>query len=249
LFLKITYFYTYIDLTNVSHLYSDDTTDAVSNVPTTLAEATKETDYPTFWTILRYIKGVTLKEFVTQRYKHPRGFSLFDAFTLTDKLFCIIKAVHAKGVVHRDLKPDNVMIDFTNYNDPVENVEVYVVDFGMAYIETQADTDIDWSKYDQARHGTELEDSLGNRWYRVPQLSRQDISQLTVKQKNDLFHVVRRSPTIDASSICAILFWMLIQTVPEENRDKNNMAPHRREVSNIIKKIDDTTSSLTGKCE
>lgn len=242
-------FYTYLDLINVTHLYPDDTTDPVTNVPANLADATQGGDFATFWTILSYIKGVTLKEYVTQRYKHPLGFNLFDALTLTEKLVSIVKDIHGKGIVHRDLKPDNIMITFDNYKDLTKNVEVYIIDFGMAFIETEATTDIDWSVYDQPEDATDLGDSLGNRWYRVPQLSNQIPDKLTVKEKNDLFHFVRRSPKIDASSICALFFWMLTQINPKENRDKNNLAPHQQQtaITIINKKTHDAISSLANK--
>ncbi|CAF1167056.1 unnamed protein product [Adineta steineri] len=243
---EITALKTLKDLTNVSHLYSADT-NIVTNVPDNLSDTLKD-NYATFWAIMTNIEGVTLKEFVTKRYKHPQGFSLLDALTLTEKLLYIVKTIHAMGVVHRDLKPDNIMITYQNYGDPIEKAEIFVIDFGLAYIKTQENIDIDWSEYDRTDDVvTELGDSLGNRWYRVPQLDKHDIIKMTAKEKNDLFHVIRRSSTIDASSICAIFFWMLTQIVPQTNRDKDtNLAPHQRESANIKKKIDQTISNITG---
>ncbi|CAF5134286.1 unnamed protein product, partial [Rotaria sp. Silwood1] len=203
--------------------------------------------YKTFWAIMTFIKGVTLKEYVTQRYNHKQGFTLLDALTLTEKLLFIVKGIHKMGIVHRDLKPDNIMITYENYNNSTNKAQVFVIDFGLSYIETQENIEIDWSKYDQDPYQTEIGDSIGNRWYRVPQLNKQDVSQMTDKQKNDLCYVIRRSRTIDASSICAILFWMLTQIVPQRIRDRiTNLAPHQQATTKINKKINDLVSTMTG---
>jgi serine/threonine protein kinase len=234
---------------NVSHLYSSDA-NPVTNVPDSLSETLNESPYITFWAIMTHIEGVTMKEFVTQRYNHKKGFSLFDALTFTEKLLCIVKNIHAKGVVHRDLKPDNIMVKYQSYNDDTNNAELFVIDFGLAYFETSENIEIDWSTYDHDQYEviTQIGDSIGNRWYRVPQLNRQDTSKMTAKQKNDLFYVIRRSPTIDASSICAILFWMLTQIVPKQNRDEiTNRAPHERDSAKIKTKIVDAVSSMSRK--
>ncbi|UJR06963.1 hypothetical protein I4U23_011251 [Adineta vaga] len=118
---------------------------------------------------------------------------------LTEKLLHIVEGVHTKGIVHRDLKPDNIMITFEKYGDPVENTQLFVIDFGLAYIET----------FD----------------------------------KDVIDGIV---PTIDASSICAIFFWMITQIVQGNNRDKNtNLAPHQQVSTKINMKIIDTVSSIT----
>ncbi|CAF3883703.1 unnamed protein product, partial [Rotaria sp. Silwood1] len=166
---------------------------------------------------------------------------------IIDQLLFIVKGIHKMGIVHRDLKPDNIMITYENYNNSTNKAQVFVIDFGLSYIETQENIEIDWSKYDQDPYQTEIGDSIGNRWYRVPQLNKQDVSQMTDKQKNDLCYVIRRSRTIDASSICAILFWMLTQIVPQRIRDRiTNLAPHQQATTKINKKINDLVSTMTG---
>ncbi|CAF1449562.1 unnamed protein product [Rotaria sordida] len=234
------------DLSNVSHLYPSET-GLVTNIPENFSDIINENDYKPFWTIMTLIEGVTLKEYVTQRYNHKQGFTLLDALTLTEKLLFIVKGIHKMGIVHRDLKPDNIMITCENYSHSTDKAQVFVIDFGLSYIETQENIEIDWSRYDQDPYGTEPGDSIGNRWYRVPQLNRQDVSQMTDKQKNDLCYVIRRSPTIDASSICAILFWMLTQIVPRKNRDNiTNLAPHQQAITKINQKINDLVLTMTG---
>ena len=58
-------------------------------------------------------------------------FSLQTTIAISKKLLEILKEVHNKGIIHRDIKPDNFMFDFSN--EPV----LYLIDFGFCkkYIE------------------------------------------------------------------------------------------------------------------
>ena len=42
-----------------------------------------------------------------------------------------IKYVHSRGIVHRDLKLDNVMISGTDTGD-INDIKIKLIDFGMA---------------------------------------------------------------------------------------------------------------------
>ena len=41
-----------------------------------------------------------------------------------------VKAIHSKGIIHRDIKPNNICIGRGKFN-PLES-EVYLIDFGLA---------------------------------------------------------------------------------------------------------------------
>lgn len=72
------------------------------------------------WLAMEYVAGVTLREWVQLR---PRRWS-----ECLDVLCGVARgmiAAHAAGLVHRDLKPDNVMVD----NDG----RIRVMDFGLAH--------------------------------------------------------------------------------------------------------------------
>jgi serine/threonine protein kinase len=73
---------------------------------------------------------------------------------LTTRLAEIVGYCHSQGGIHRDIKPDNIILRDGRLDDPV------LVDFGLSF--NQAET-IDFA--------TEDSQELGNRFLRVPELS------------------------------------------------------------------------------
>ena len=69
---------------------------------------------------MEFVEGRTLKELVQER--HPLPFE--EAIGAFHRLASAIAAVHAAGVVHRDLKPQNVIVSTAG--------EVKLLDFGLA---------------------------------------------------------------------------------------------------------------------
>jgi predicted Ser/Thr protein kinase len=80
-----------------------------------------DVDGPAPYIVTRYVPGQTLEEKV--RKDGPLDGMALDA--LAEGLAEALAAIHAAGVVHRDLKPGNVMLDA---GQPV------VIDFGIAHI-------------------------------------------------------------------------------------------------------------------
>ncbi len=74
----------------------------------------------TYYIAMEYLEGSTLKEIVTQRGPLAIG----EAIGFTRDLLDALKFAHRKGVVHRDIKPHNVMCDAEG--------RVKVTDFGIA---------------------------------------------------------------------------------------------------------------------
>ncbi len=75
---------------------------------------------------MEYIEGITLRE------RLRRGSVSFDeAIEITLQVARGLAAAHAVGVLHRDVKPENIMIRFDGY--------VKVLDFGLAKIDLESD--------------------------------------------------------------------------------------------------------------
>ena len=69
---------------------------------------------------MEYIEGESLQRFLLRRKKlEPQ-----EAAKIMAQICAALEAAHAEGVIHRDLKPQNIMLD--------PNGRVYVMDFGIA---------------------------------------------------------------------------------------------------------------------
>ena len=76
---------------------------------------------------LEWVAGPTLRELLTAGTPlHP-----YSALTLARALFVALEGVHGSGIIHRDVKPENVIAYSPN--------QVALVDFGIAWIEGVSD--------------------------------------------------------------------------------------------------------------
>jgi serine/threonine protein kinase len=128
-------------------------------------KSVQQLHHPSIAPILDY----SLKEpafFVTKFYV---GGSLIDlgplpllsALDLFIKLCDAIAYAHKHGVIHRDLKPDNVVLDKTGF--PV------IIDFGLCYIE------------EEDKRITATMEQVGSRFYMAPELEGGRVDSVTEK--------------------------------------------------------------------
>jgi serine/threonine protein kinase len=201
------------DLHGVTHLKA-------TNIPVSENEVipVKNKD-DRYWMIMNVAPGVSLQKLHT---KCP--FPLLDCVLFNISLLTIIKSFHAKGIIHRDLKPENIHIDMhiSGSNKLLADAQITILDFGLAYIQNQqvrldADFEEDPGDKQNVVHETltKLGTEYGNSWYRVPQL--RSFKKKTHPQ-TEIDRIVnsRRSPTIDASGVCAILFWLSTGIEPRD---------------------------------
>ncbi len=146
------------------------------------------------YVIMQWVDGPTLSQHLASGPR-PRD----EAITIACQLAEILERCHDVGIQHRDLKPDNIILDHGDVNNPV------VVDFGMS-----------WSRTDeeQARgFNTPAHQELGNRFLRLPE-------HAPGAPRHDF-----RS---DVTMLIGILFFLLTGKAPRVLVDERGRLPHER---------------------
>ncbi|GAJ38691.1 Stk1 family PASTA domain-containing Ser/Thr kinase [Saccharococcus caldoxylosilyticus] len=77
-------------------------------------------DEGVYYIVMEYVRGCTLKQYIHQHAPLP----VPKALHIMEQLTSAIAHAHENGVIHRDIKPQNILID--------ENGDVKVTDFGIA---------------------------------------------------------------------------------------------------------------------
>lgn len=72
--------------------------------------------------VMEYIEGITLKEYMTKR----GVLSFSEIISYTEQILHALEHAHSRGVIHRDIKPQNIML--------LKNGVIKVTDFGIAKI-------------------------------------------------------------------------------------------------------------------
>jgi len=106
--------------------------------------------------VTEFILGTTLRSW----RESQDSVSIETAVTITSRLLDILQACHAQGYVHRDVKPDNIILE------DAAPARIWLLDFGISYHNL---ADIDF----QTEHWQEV----GNRFLRLPELSAGSVSK------------------------------------------------------------------------
>ena len=77
--------------------------------------------------VMEHVQGQTLKEYMSLKEKVP----VHIAFQITIRILSALQHAHSKGIIHRDIKPQNILID--------QEGHVKIADFGIARV-TGTDT-------------------------------------------------------------------------------------------------------------
>jgi len=71
--------------------------------------------------VMEFVEGGSLREKLQQ---HPNGLPVAEALRILRQIAAGLEAAHASGVIHRDMKPENVLLDAEG--------TAHVTDFGLA---------------------------------------------------------------------------------------------------------------------
>lgn len=82
----------------------------------------------TAYLVMEYLRGISLDRYL-QRLDAPLSFG--EAWKILEPAAFALEKVHKKGIIHRDLNPDNLML--------LENGKIKIIDFGSArkYLDTE----------------------------------------------------------------------------------------------------------------
>lgn len=105
-----------------------------------------------YYMAMDFCNGDVLKKIIE---KHG-AFTLRESFDILNQLLNALEAAHESGIIHRDIKPDNIMLQTNN----TEKIMVKILDFGIAKIKESI----------EANQNTTMEGaSIGTPYYMSPE--------------------------------------------------------------------------------
>jgi serine/threonine-protein kinase len=119
--------------------------------------------------VMEYVAGQSLDKLIT-----PRGLPLAEVVDYIRQIAAALGAAHAAGIVHRDIKPGNVMITAEGH--------AKVLDFGLAKLEERASGPEDETRTQEPRL-TDMGVVMGT----VAYMSPEQASARPVDYRTDIF--------------------------------------------------------------
>lgn len=84
---------------------------------------------------MEYLQGPTLKKLLRSRKHYGRKFSVAEVIHIARQVACGLSYAHSKGVVHRDLKPGNLMLaEDSDEEELTDSSLVKITDFGVSRV-------------------------------------------------------------------------------------------------------------------
>lgn len=152
--------------------------------------------------VMEYIDGITLKEYI----EHQKVINWKEAVHFTVQILEALQHAHEKGVVHRDIKPQNIIL--------LQDGTIKVTDFGIARLTT-------------SETRTMTNTAIGSVHYIAPEQARGDITD----GKADIYSVgvmlyemLTGKLPFEAESAVSVAI-MQLQTEPSPLRDINEEIP------------------------
>jgi len=177
--------------------------------------------------VMELVRGESLRDLLKREGRlEPRR-----AVSLMRDVCAGVGAAHRRGIVHRDIKPDNIIVTPADEDHPVESVKV--VDFGIAKLR------------DLAAEGSTLTEAgmmVGTLFYMSPEQckgepldSRADVYSLGAM----LYEMLAGTPPFTASNITSLIFKHVGEPPPPLPEDLNVPAALRAAVLRALSKEPD----------
>lgn len=149
-----------------------------------------------------YIDGITLKEYLDQQKK----IKWKEAIHFTVQILRALQHAHEKGIVHRDIKPQNIML--------LQDGTIKVTDFGIA-------------RFSRSETRTMTDKAIGSVHYIAPEQARGDMTD----EKTDIYSVgvmlyemLTGQLPFEADNAVSVAI-MQLQTDPKPLRELNSSIP------------------------
>ena len=110
--------------------------------------------------VMEYIDGITLKDYLS----HQKDIKWQEAVHFTAQILSALNHAHSKGVIHRDIKPQNIIL--------LQDGTIKVTDFGIA-------------RFSKSKTRTMTDKAIGSVHYIAPEQARGDLTD----EKADIYSV------------------------------------------------------------
>ncbi|CAF4393556.1 unnamed protein product [Rotaria socialis] len=204
----------------------------VSIYQSNILDVTRKEDAP-MWIITELVSESTLKDYVD---KHKSQITVRVILSLARQLLNIIQRCHKARVIHRNLEPNNIMVQRAQVHASVDEVKLILIDFDLCWIDSQQsqiseEDDLKMIEHVIKRHSTD----------NVKQTFDNIFSKLThyLSSSGQL-----NNPTLDSTGVCCILYWLITDKWLDQMSTVNfcNQASDLQQTINKkLGDIDDTT--------